>query len=318
MSGHDPGHWAGYFAATVTPFNRDLSLDLAGFRELLQWLMREGMHGYAVAGTSGEWTALEAWERIALFQTAREEIPRHLPVLGGCSAVSVNETVRYVEACRGLGLDGALLTIPPYVRPTDDEIVGFYADIARRTRFPIVAYNWPLGTGRDIDAQLFLRIVEIDEVVAIKNSTADLGGFVATLRALKDRVRVFGIMPGDIGLGLMRAIGGHGCIGASGTLGRAQPGFFEAAWAGDDAAALALGSLDQRLMQGLFDGFSGRYGHAVPTIKAVLRARGLPAGPVRPPLRDLDEQGFAQVSQLVRALGLGDGGWGEAGCGDAG
>jgi dihydrodipicolinate synthase/N-acetylneuraminate lyase len=306
MSGCDPEGWAGYFAATVTPFNRDLSLDIPAFRELLQWLMSEGMHGYAIAGTSGEWTALEARERIALFETAREEIPRTVPLIGGCSAISVAETLRYVEACRDLALDGVLLTIPPYVRPTDDEIVHFYTDIARRTRFPIVAYNWPLGTGRDIDAQLFSRIADIDEVVAIKNSTADLGGFVETLRALKDRVRVFGIMPGDLGLSLMRGIGGHGCIGASGTLGRAQPGFFEAAWRGDDAAALASGALDQRLMQGLFDGFAGRYGHAVPTIKAVLRARGLPAGRVRPPLRDLDDAGFARVAQVVRALELDD------------
>lgn len=306
MSRTPPSDWAGYFAATATPFNADLSLDLPGFRSLLRWLLGEGMHGYAIAGTTGEWTALEPWERQRLFETAREEIPAAVPVLGGCSATSVAETLRYIDACKALGLDGALLTIPPYVRPTDREIVAFYEHVALRSRFPIVAYNWPLGTGRDLDCALFERIAAIDEVVAIKNSTADLAGFVATLRNLHRRVRVFGIMPGDVGLGLMRSIGGHGCIGASGTLGRAQPGFFEAAWRGDDAAALALGGLDQQLMRSLFDGFAGRYGHAVSTIKAVLQARGLPAGPVRPPLLALEAEAAAQVAACVRALGLGN------------
>ena len=304
MSGVAPSTWAGYFAATATPFNADFSLDESGFRTLLRWLIGEGMHGYAIAGTTGEWTALEAWERRRLFEIAREEIPADIPLLGGCSATSVAETLRHIDACKALGFDGALLTIPPYVRPGDREIVAFYREAGRRGGFPLVAYNWPSGTGRDIDAALFERIAEIDEVVAVKNSTADLAGFVATLRALRDRVRVFGIMPGDVGLGLMRTIGGHGCIGASGTLGRAQPGFFEAAWRGDDAAALRLGGMDQTLMRSLFEGFSGRHGHAIATVKAVLEARGLPAGPVRAPLLPLDAAGRAEVAACLQRLGL--------------
>jgi dihydrodipicolinate synthase/N-acetylneuraminate lyase len=306
MSASPPSAWAGYFAATATPFNADLSLDVGGFRDLLRWLIGEGMHGYAIAGTTGEWTALEPWERRRLFEVAREEIPADTPLLGGCSATSVAETLRHIDSCKALGLDGALLTIPPYVRPTDREIVAFYEHIALRGRFPIVAYNWPLGTGRDLDCALFERIADIDEVVAIKNSTSDQTSFLATLRSLHRRVRVFGIMPGDAGLAMLRGIGGHGCIGASGTLGRAQPGFFEAAWRGDDARALALGGLDQQLMRTLFEGFSGRHGHAIATIKAVLRARGLPAGPVRPPLLSLDAAAATEVAACVRALGLDD------------
>ena len=306
MSSTYPVSWRGYFAATATPFDRDLRLDESGFRTLLTWLIREGMHGIAVAGTTGEWPSLERAERVRLFELARETVPAHLPLIGGCSAISLAETLKLVEACSSLELSGVLLTIPPYIHPTDDEVVYFYREVARNSSLPIIVYNWPLGTGRDLGLGVLTRLAQIDEVVALKNSTTSTRSFVEVLRALKDRLKIFGIMPGDTGLELLQQVGGDGCIGAAGTLGKAQPGFFEAAWRGDVAEAAALGRLDETLMRELFDGFVGRHGHAIATCKALLRVRGLPAGPVRPPLLDLDDSGMAQVRTVARRLGLVD------------
>lgn len=308
MSAGSSASWRGYFAATVTPFNRDLTIDEAGFRALLTWLIDEGMHGIAVAGTTGEWPALERAERVRLFELARETVPAHLPLIAGCSAISLAETLRLIDASGALGLSGVLLTIPPYIHPTDEEIVYFYAEAARHSRLPIIVYNWPLGTGKELSLEVLSRLAAIENIVALKNSTTNTRSFVESLCALKDRLRVFGVMPGDAGLALLREFGGDGCIGASGALGRAQPGFFEAAWRGDFAEAAVLGRLDQTVMTELFTGFVGRHGHAIATIKALLRARGLPAGPVRPPLLDLGEAGLAHVTALARRLGLVDGG----------
>lgn len=305
MKHRDLPPWHGYFAATITTFNNDFSIDESAFEKILRWLVAEGMHGIAVAGTTGEWPSLESEERMRLFEIARDIVPAHIPLIGGASACNMRETLRYVQRCGDLGLSGILLTIPPYLQPTDDAIVEFYRHIAKTSRLPIIVYNWPSGTGKDLDPALLLRLADIENVVAIKNSTANLSAFIDALRRLREKVRVFGVMPGDVGLGLLRHIGGDGCIGAAGALGRIQPGFFDAALAGDDKNARALGKVDQALMSEFFDGFSGKYGHAIATIKELMTARGLPAGPVRPPLLALGAEGKARIHEFVKRNGLG-------------
>ena len=116
--------------------------------------------------------------------------------------------------------------------------------------------------------------------------------------------RVFGIMPGEVGLEQLQQMGGAGCIGASGALGRSQPGFFDAFDAGDSEQALSLGRVDQDFMGTFFDGFIGRYGHAVATVKALLRAQGVPAGFVREPHQRLSEAGEHAVRVFLERHGL--------------
>ena len=97
------------------------------------------------------------------------------------------------------GFDGILVTPPPYMVPTDREILGFYREVNAAVSLPICVYNWPPGTNVDMSLDLLRSIAELSNVVAIKNSTADLRHFVDVFFALKDQVRVFGVPMNEVG-----------------------------------------------------------------------------------------------------------------------
>lgn len=299
-----PDDWNGYWAAVVTPFNDHYTVDEPAFVEILNWLRQQGMHGLTVAGTTGEWPSLTRDERMQLFTLARDHWPGHLPLVAGCSALNIPETLEYINFAFKSGFDAALVTIPPYLNPNEPEILNFYRNITSTSRLPIIVYNWPSGTGRDLTPALLADITKIPGVAGLKNSTADQEAFKQALTQLAQKTRYFGIMPGETGLAFLETLGGCGCIGASGALGHHQPGFFDAFWSGDRTLALTHGRIDQEFMRRFFRGFEGRYGHAIATIKALLNLQGLPAGRVRPPLLDLGHEGCEQLKKFADEHGL--------------
>lgn len=297
--------WRGYWTAVTTPFNRNGALDEGGFRELLRWMRAEGMHGLAIAGSTGEWFSLLHGERRRLFEIAADEVGGRVPLVGGCSAFTPREVIRHARAAKGAGLNGILLTPPPYVVPSEEEIVHFFQAVDDAVDIPIMAYNWPTGTGVDLDLPVLRRLADLPHVVALKNSTPRLEHFIEVLSALKDRLRIFGILPSATGIGLLTHVGGDGVIGAGGVLGRDHPAFFDAVWRGDIAEAQRVAAREQRMLSAwLMPGYKGRYGHATATFKAALTLRGLPGGYPRPPLLPLNEVGIAAVRRTLSELGL--------------
>lgn len=282
---YDISSWKGYFVTVVTPFNKkNYAIDWRGFEELLLWHIKNRVHGFVIAGTTGEWTSLTVDERLKLFQSARDIIPSSLPLIAGCSALTINETIQYIHRATDLNYDGILLTLPPYINLSDDESVEYYKNIAENSKLPIIIYNWPLGVGTDLNYEVLTKLVNIENIVAIKNSTTNFQSFLQTLENLSNSIKIFGIMPSQLGIGILEHIGGVGCIGAANVLGSDQPEFFEAVWKKDFIRAKQLGQKDHILMQELFNGFTGRYAHAVATFKYALQKIGLPAGVPRPPI----------------------------------
>lgn len=300
----DTVDWKGYIPAITTPFGESGDLDLDGWGELCDWMVAEGMHGIAVAGTTGEWFSLEPAERIALFHAAADVVGGRITVLGGCMAFTPREVIAYAEVVRDAGLDGVLLTPPPYIVPSERELFHWYKVVSDAVDVPICVYNWPRGTNVDMSPQLLARIAEIPNVVAIKNSTGDFGRFVQGLYAVRGSVRYFGVPMDEVGLTLLRE-GADGTLGAGAVLGRDQPGFFNAAWAGDTEEALRLGARDRLLFEHWINpDYSTRFGSPQTIMKAALNLRGLPGGLPRPPLLPLTEGEIERVRATLAELDL--------------
>ncbi len=153
--------WKGYFPALITPFNRNLSIDWKGLETLLAWLLEEGMHGFVVAGTTGEWTALTFTERCQLFEASRNCIPASRPLIAGCSALRIEDSLAYMQAAAGLQMDGVLLTVPPYACPSEVETLEYFRTAAEQSPLPIIAYNWPQGTGVDFSLSLVKQLIQL-------------------------------------------------------------------------------------------------------------------------------------------------------------
>lgn len=295
--------WTGYIPAITTPFDRDGAVAWDDLATQLEWLVDERMHGLVLAGTSGEWFSLTADERAQLFVEAARTVAGRVWLLGGCNAFTAREAIAHAHAAARAGLDGILLTPPPYVVPSPREIVAFYREVSDAVDLPICLYNWPRGCVVDMGADLLAELAELDNVVALKNSTGDLAAFLESLYALGDRLRCFGTPTSPLGIDLSMAGRGDGLMGAGGVLGSDHPDFWRALQAGDLERARELGRRDQLLMRRWYaPDYGGRLGSAQAVLKTALRLRGVPAGYVRRPLLELTPEAAAAVEATLREL----------------
>jgi dihydrodipicolinate synthase/N-acetylneuraminate lyase len=295
--------WRGYIPAITTPFTGEGALDLDALDQLLQWLWQEGMHGIIIGGTQGEWFTISAAERKQLMHAVGRKLSGKLPLIAGCSGYTSSEVAAHAKLAADHGFNGILVTPPPYMVPTDREILAFYREVNDVVSLPICVYNWPPGTNVDMSLDLLRKIAELPNVVAIKNSTADLRHFVDVFFALKDKVRVFGVPMNDLGILLVQQ-GADGTMGAGAVLGRELPDYFNAIWDKDIERARRLGDRNEVLMRAWFNtDYTGRFGSAQAIFKAALNELGLPGGYPRRPLLPLEAEGVSVVRQTLVQLG---------------
>jgi dihydrodipicolinate synthase/N-acetylneuraminate lyase len=140
--------WRGYIPAITTPFSEKGDLDICAIERLLPWLVQEGMHGVLIAGTQGEWFSLSQQERSQLFEIAGSLLRGRMALIAGCTAFTAHEVIENARVAAGNGFDGIIITPPPYIVPTEEEILGFYRDVNDAVELPICVYNWPPGNQR--------------------------------------------------------------------------------------------------------------------------------------------------------------------------
>jgi dihydrodipicolinate synthase/N-acetylneuraminate lyase len=299
-------NWRGYWPAAPTPFTRDGALDEGAWRELLRLYLSQGMHGILVNGTTGEWYAQTDAERRRVAEIATEEVGGKMTVVIGCTAYTANQVAELARHARSVGADGALSTPPPYAHPNADELVAFYSTISERSDIPIMIYNWPRGVAVEITTEVALRLAEIPNVVALKNSTANKALFLETLAAVVDRLRVFGDFFSASGIATMRDIGGDGFIGGGALLGAENPEYFECVWRGDLTRARQIAARQNELTMRLTNpDYSGRYGSPQAWLKAAMNLLGQPGGYPRPPLLPVEDPGkLASIHAVLESLGL--------------
>lgn len=297
--------WHGYIPAVTTPFGEDGRLDLTAWAAQLEWMVEQRLHGVVLAGTTGEWFSMTEEERADLCRVAVESVAGRITVIAGCNAYTAEEAIRHARAAERAGCDGILLTPPPYVVPNADEIVAFYQEVSSAVGLPICVYNWPRGTNVDMPTELLARLAEVDRVVAIKNSTGNFAAWIDGLYALKDQVRYFGFPMNEVGITLLRDVGGDGTMGAGAVLGGDHADFFRHVASGDLAAARRCGARDRVLMERWFTQDLGpRFASAQGILKTALRMRGVPADHVRRPLLPLTSEQVDRVAATMDELGL--------------
>lgn len=295
--------WRGYWAACPTPFHADGRLDLDTLGALLDYYAGEGLHGVLVNGTTGEWFSQSSAERKQVAQTAVEQVAGRLSVVVGCTAYTALEAADLARHAAGVGADGAASTPPPYSKPYPDEILEYYRDIARGADdVPLMVYNWPYGTSIDIGPELADRLVDVDTIVAVKDSTPDTAQFYETARTVMDRARVFGQFMSTEGFDALLTGVGDGTIGGGTLFGAPDPQFWEAHWRGEHDLCREHAKRIDELFPKLWlpGGWGGIYAAYQSQLKATMTMLGQPAGwPRRPRLPLTDEASLAAIRQVL-------------------
>ncbi|MGH3158496.1 MAG: dihydrodipicolinate synthase family protein [Streptosporangiaceae bacterium] len=162
----------GVYAATTTPFRADGTVDIDAFAEHCSWLIASGVTGLVPNGSLGEYECLLDSERAAIVLAAVAAAQGRAPVIPGVSGKSAAEACRWAEQAAEAGAVAVMALPPTAHKPTDDEVVAHFAEIAR-VGLPIIAYNNPFSSRVDLTPPLLARLAEIDEVQGVKEFSQD-------------------------------------------------------------------------------------------------------------------------------------------------
>ncbi|MFI1163627.1 4-hydroxy-tetrahydrodipicolinate synthase [Streptomyces sp. NPDC020801] len=277
--------------AMITPFTTSGTLDLDGAQRLAARLVAEGCDGLVLSGTTGESPTTTDGEKAALVRAVREAVGDRASIVAGVGTADTRHTVELALAAGKAGADAVLVVTPYYSRPPQDAVEAHFHEVADASAVPVVLYDIPGRTGTRIEPDTMLRLAEHPRVVAVKDCSYDFLG-VQKLLARTELAFYAGCDEHNLAL---YAVGGAGYVS---TVANATPrqlrAVLDAFDAGDTTRAARLQQQATELIELIMSaGLPGTV-----TVKGLLGALGLPAGPVRAPLR---AAGPETVDRLVTA-----------------
>lgn len=158
--------------AMVTPFHPDGRLNVSGAKDLATYLVDNGSDGLVLAGTTGESPALKVDDQLDLFAAVADAVGDRATLIGGTGANSNEEAIELTRRATELGVLDKLLVVSPYYnRPGQYGIRRYYEAVAEETDLPIVLYNIPIRTGREVSFKTIRRLFNAGKIAAVKDAT---------------------------------------------------------------------------------------------------------------------------------------------------
>ncbi|MBS0614476.1 MAG: dihydrodipicolinate synthase family protein [Proteobacteria bacterium] len=183
--------WTGVFPAMTTQMRQDQSLDLDATSRHIEVMIDSGVSGLIMLGSLGENITLTRDERLAVMRAAVEAADGRVPVLSGVAECSTAAACEYARNLERLGADGSMLLPAMVYRADARETLAHYRSVARATDLPIICYNNPLAYTVDITPAMFEQLANLDNLVAIKESSGDVRRITDLINRLGDRYTLF-------------------------------------------------------------------------------------------------------------------------------
>ncbi|MCG6155671.1 4-hydroxy-tetrahydrodipicolinate synthase [Rubinisphaera margarita] len=285
----------GVTVALVTPF-KDNQVDEQGLRKLVDELIDAGVEALAPCGTTGESPTLSHDEHDRVIAIVCEQSNGRAKVMAGTGSNSTAEAIRLTKHAKSAGADGALVVSPYYNKPMQSGFYEHYKAVAEEGGLPVVVYNIPGRSAKNIEPETILRLAELENIVAVKEATGSmdqasqiLGGSNLT------------VLSGDDSLTLpMMSMGGSGVVSVVGNIvAKDVKAMVDAALAGnwDEARTLHF------KLFGLCRDMLSLATNPIP-VKAAMALLGRDTGDLRLPLTRLEDAGVASLKKTLSAYGL--------------
>ena len=288
----------GPYPAVITPFATDGSIDEAAFRHVIEFDIRAGVHGFWVAGGTGESVLLDDDENRRLAEIVVDQAAGRAKVIMHVGATTTRRATALATHAAEAGVE-AICCVPPFFyRRSDAEIVDHYRAVGAAGGRPLFVYNLPSATGVEITPGLLRKIQEgVPELVGLKHSAPAIG-----------HVRTFtkmglACMIGNCRLTLPAlTIGAAGCVDGPICM---LPELWVDIWEAYQGADLKRAEDAQDKACTVLEAFQGCGGGFHAMMKGVLTERlGVPCGDPRSPGAPLSKSQRAAIKQRVEDLGL--------------
>ncbi|MGH9967356.1 MAG: dihydrodipicolinate synthase family protein [Pyrinomonadaceae bacterium] len=281
----------------TTPFNRDEELDIEGLRANIRKWNAKGIIGYVALGSTGERAHLDEREYLQVISIAREEVPQNLAFIVGAGQQSTRGTIREIAKAATAGADAVLVITPHFYRAalTQEALVIHYKAVADASRVPVILYSMPDLTGIKIEPETVAELSKHQNILGIKDSSADTSALEKTVRLVPED---FAVMTGNgtvlapaLSLGARGGILAVGCVAAAACI-----EIYRLVRSGEASQAAAL----QAKLSSLALAVTKRYG--IGGLKAALNTVGFAGGVVRAPLKPASEEAQREIASLLETV----------------
>ena len=210
--------------ALVTPFKEDLSVDYGALKKLVNYNIENGIDYLVINGTTGESGTITNEEKQEIINVIVQTNNKRLPLVLGVGGSNTALVVKELKTRNFSGIDGILSVTPYYSKPTQEGFYQHFKAIATATDLPIILYNVPGRTAKNMDPATTLRLAnDFENIVGVKEAGNNTQQYYTLL---KDKPLDFSVISGDddLALGVVLA-GGSGVISV---IGQAFPKQFSA------------------------------------------------------------------------------------------
>ena len=279
--------------AMVTPMDDRGEVDWAKTRDLANRLLDSGSDGLVVGATTGEGPTLSHEEKLKLWGETKAAIGDRGAIIANTGNYSTWDSINLSREAEEVGVDALLLTVPYYNKPPQEGIYRHFKAIAESTHLPCILYNIPGRTGTKMSLETTVRCSHVDNIVGVKDATADFELMAQTVDGASDGFRIWSGNDGDTFP--LLCLGGYGVICVvSNLFGKQMRRMIDLTVAGNlrEAAEAHL-----RLLP-MCNGMTGIASNPIP-LKYAYAKVGFDVGQPRLPLIPADAEMSAQVDKLL-------------------
>lgn len=197
--------------ALVTPFQSDFSVDYPALERIIDFVIEGGVEYIVTMGTTGETPTLSRQEKKEIVQFTYNKIAGRVPVVVGIGGNNTAELIKELESFPLEKSVAVLSASPYYSKPSQEGLFQHYKALAGASPKPLLLYNVPGRTGRNVSAATTIRLSrEVPNIAGIKEASGDMA---QCMELLRDRPENFLIVSGDDALAFPQiAVGMDGVI----------------------------------------------------------------------------------------------------------
>jgi 4-hydroxy-tetrahydrodipicolinate synthase len=278
--------------AMVTPFNDDQTVNYDRVGELAEYLVNNGSDGLVVLGTTGEVPTLSTTEKKKILEVVVDRVGQQAEIIAGTGSYSTADSIEMTKIAQNVGVDGVMLVTPYYNKPPQRALANHFELVAQETDLPVILYNVPSRTGRNLAPDTIADLATIDNIVAVKEASGNVAQAIEVNSLTDDS---FDIYSGEDCLTLpILAVGGTGVISvASHLVGSDIKEMVQEFKAGNVRVAREKNEQLQEIFNAMF-----MTTNPIP-VKSALNLAGHEVGTVRPPLLELDENSKSKLKNIL-------------------
>ena len=283
----------GVIPAVISVFDKDENLDEAGTRAFIRHLLSYPIGGLYLTGSTGEAFLMTPEERKRQVEIVMDEVGDKVPVVVHVGAMSTRTSIELAKHAEEHGAAGVSSVPPFYFKSNEEQIIGYYRDIAQSTSLPMIVYNIPLAGMMSVET--IVKLSQIENVKGVKYTGTALYETAQIREGCKEGFQIYGgcdeLGSSNIALGVDGIIGSfYNCI----------PDLYLRIWDAVKASDIpTAAALQCKAVHVIMAGIHS--GSMMACIKLWLRAAGIPAGYARRPFTNFTpEQEKALVEELIR------------------